>query len=1343
MRAIAARRGYRAGLAVLALAGVVFPTVFFAPEASANGVPVVTVDTPAGGEVWTAGSTQTIAYTVADDDELLVVDMEYLVDGVPTTILANWILSPGPHTFAWAVPARDLPGVTIRVCAEDGWTTVCGLSGSFAIDGRAPALQARSPTGTNVPPGERIVVEFSEPMDPDRVGSALSVFPPPGGISVSPLNETAFVVDHAPFAPGEEYRVQVSCDAEDESDPGHALSPCPASWRFLVASPPTIGLAVPKGGESWTGGSTHVIRWIATDAEDPVADLRVYLEVSLDGLTYEPISGSLAGDATFPWTVPAGDTTGVRIRARVVDTRDLSAEGVSSAFRIDATPPAVTGTSPADGAVDVEWQAPIRVTFGEPMNATAAAVAFSIRTAEGALVPGTVTWDSPNVLRFQPDTPLRASTTYRVQVDRTATDASDPGNPLASATSWSFTTRSNTGPSIALQAAMPAIVSGGSVWTVTWTAADPEDPSDALQVFVEFSDGGPFRVVGGPFPGAGTFAWPAPLQDVRLAALRVRVVDSQGQEAVDVVSFAIDATPPTVLSASPPPDDANASADAPITITFSERMAATDGASLRETASGRWIPVALVWADPWTLQLEPSEPLREDAEYEVFANATLRDASSPGNPLAAIAWRFRTTWMPPALAVVAPDRGARWTAGVPHTILVDAADSRDPEVVISADLAADGATFEPLLAPTVRPNGLSAFPVVPPRVDAEAAVLRVCAADLSGVTACATIPLVLDATPPRVVAKTPPDGALQVHPEAPLVLTFSESMDRASVEAALSLSPPSPLTLRWARTRVDDDTVIVDHPSLIELRPYTARLDCVARDASVPGLPLHGACPTLWTFTTAASPDVRLLFPLGGERLTGGAVHTVEWIAADEEAMLQARLELSLDGGVTFPLRLADYGASPAGLVRVDLTLPAVDAANAVLRVTLTDSLGLTAEVRTAPFVLDATPPALASASPEDGATEVSPLADLVLAFSEPIDPTSLAGALTVTPALRDPVIAWSATMDAVRISHAAVRLGKTVTVSLNGLRDASRPGNALHTTLAFAIEPDREKPRPALAVEPEARLGDVVVLDATGSWDNDEIVAYEWTIRDAGSLTVASLQGARVEYRVSEPGVFNVTLDVLDAAGNVARASTTLYVRAIETALPSVWDWLALLGSAGATAYGLTDRARSYFSRVVLLPLYVRTKGPAVLDQETRGMIRGYILVNPGDCYTDIKRNLRLANGELAYHLRVLEREGLIQSATKGARRVYYPADVPIPEDEAGLHEIQARTIHHIGAFPGLTVRELAVALGVSSQLALYHVRKLAEMGYVRYERRGMRIRVSPTNAAEGTPPGGPPEST
>ncbi len=151
----------------------------------------------------------------------------------------------------------------------------------------------------------------------------------------------------------------------------------------------------------------------------------------------------------------------------------------------------------------------------------------------------------------------------------------------------------------------------------------------------------------------------------------MRVVDSQGGAASASVTFAVDATSPTITAKDPSPDAFDVTPNATITVRFSEPLNASIGfVALRDAATRAWVPVATRWDDAQTLRLMPANLLREGAVYEVVVNGTAVDRSDPGNPLAASSWRFRVAAYPPFVAVVAPAPGVRWTAGVPQSMRV-------------------------------------------------------------------------------------------------------------------------------------------------------------------------------------------------------------------------------------------------------------------------------------------------------------------------------------------------------------------------------------------------------------------------------------------------------------------------------------------------------------------------------------------------------------------------------------------------------------------------------------------------------------------------------------------------
>ena len=255
------------------------------------------------------------------------------------------------------------------------------------------------------------------------------------------------------------------------------------------------------------------------------------------------------------------------------------------------------------------------------------------------------------------------------------------------------------------------------------------------------------------------------------------------------------------------------------------------------------------------------------------------------------------------------------------------------------------------------------------------------------------------------------------------------------------------------------------------------------------------------------------------------------------------------------------------------------------------------------------------------------------------------------------------------------------------------------------------------------SRVGETATYVATAS-DNDPVFASTATFVWRFSLGSETFEesGPQVEFTFHEAGAWRVELTVTDAAANEDYAAFSVEV-VVPPTESNLWPWIVGGAALLAAAIGLaTERGKVGFL-TLLLPLYTRIKDEEVLDQFTRGQIYGYVRVHPGDTYTDIKRNLDLNNGTLTYHLDVLEKQRLVRSIVRGSRKMFYPVDVRPPDDGGGLHELQRRLLKGLGEAPGISVTTLAASLGISRQLALYHLRLLQRSGLVRLERRGVKL--------------------
>jgi predicted transcriptional regulator/WD40 repeat protein len=134
---------------------------------------------------------------------------------------------------------------------------------------------------------------------------------------------------------------------------------------------------------------------------------------------------------------------------------------------------------------------------------------------------------------------------------------------------------------------------------------------------------------------------------------------------------------------------------------------------------------------------------------------------------------------------------------------------------------------------------------------------------------------------------------------------------------------------------------------------------------------------------------------------------------------------------------------------------------------------------------------------------------------------------------------------------------------------------------------------------------------------------------------------------------------------------------------------------------------------------LYTKLSRKKLLHHGTRNMIWKYIIANPGDHYNAIRRMLKLNNGTLAYHLKVLEREGFIRSMRDGVRKRFYPVGMRIAPD-LRLSFMQQRIIDTITTHPGTTQKDIAIELDVSKQVVNYHINIMVGAGLVRIVKEG-----------------------
>jgi len=141
-------------------------------------------------------------------------------------------------------------------------------------------------------------------------------------------------------------------------------------------------------------------------------------------------------------------------------------------------------------------------------------------------------------------------------------------------------------------------------------------------------------------------------------------------------------------------------------------------------------------------------------------------------------------------------------------------------------------------------------------------------------------------------------------------------------------------------------------------------------------------------------------------------------------------------------------------------------------------------------------------------------------------------------------------------------------------------------------------------------------------------------------------------------------------------------------------------------------------------------------LEQATRRRVYEHLLLLPGDHFRSIVRSLRIGVGTAQHHLRVLVRGGLVyERKAEGRSRYYVSGDSEqlAKNDLFGKHwgfrDLRLRVWNALNRTGESTATKIATILGITRQLAAYHLGRLEEKGLVSSQNR--RYRVTRSSAA------------
>jgi Mn-dependent DtxR family transcriptional regulator len=213
-------------------------------------------------------------------------------------------------------------------------------------------------------------------------------------------------------------------------------------------------------------------------------------------------------------------------------------------------------------------------------------------------------------------------------------------------------------------------------------------------------------------------------------------------------------------------------------------------------------------------------------------------------------------------------------------------------------------------------------------------------------------------------------------------------------------------------------------------------------------------------------------------------------------------------------------------------------------------------------------------------------------------------------------------------------------------------------------------------------------------------------------------------------------------AAGGAIMGLLAAYAGLLASLRPATMDpTLYAAGAAVATGAvtaaaqtSLWALARRYAGALsLLLPLFSRIEKDELLENERRAQIFELIKQQPGIHLSQIARSLDLAWGTTLHHLRKLREQRLVQIKQNGHHKCFFIngsgySDQQMQAMSLLKNDTLADVASAIEAHAGSSLKQVSEALGISSPLAAFHVRKLERAGLIRKERAGKQVRLTPS---------------
>lgn len=311
-------------------------------------IPSVQVTYPNGGEVLLQNDYVYIDFTTEAVD---TVSIEFSDNnGASWTHISNWPVSNG--YFGWTVPNITSTQCLIRVSQMGNPTLFDVSDDTFAISG--PYIQVNSPNGGETYASEQVGVEITWDS-PGFNGNVNILLSSNNGASWISLANNIYSYGYYNVDFPNISSNQCLIKIEDSNNPG--LFDVSDATFTITATPPTITILHPAGGEVYTEGQIMLINWSATNT----TAVDIYFT---DGDNNSPIAINIpANQNYYSWQIPSGYNLGNNWQIIIQPTNSPWFSQSSSFFTVQAANPSISVNNPCCGNnyyagsfVIIDWQ---------------------------------------------------------------------------------------------------------------------------------------------------------------------------------------------------------------------------------------------------------------------------------------------------------------------------------------------------------------------------------------------------------------------------------------------------------------------------------------------------------------------------------------------------------------------------------------------------------------------------------------------------------------------------------------------------------------------------------------------------------------------------------------------------------------------------------------------------------------------------------------------------------------------------------------------------------------------------------------------------------------------------